>query len=206
IRSALYQLSYIDGDAAGMQQQIDWARGRPDEYVSLDWQVSSAGFAGQRRAQELARRAIELAAPGDTQEVAAGYAAEQALRSAVFGDCQQARADAAQALKLARGRISLTRAALALALCGESNQAKKLLDEIGKRFPADTLINELWLPAIRSAVELHHGKAEQAVAQLQSTSRYEAAAEFWPPYLRGQAYLKLKKSEEAAAEFQKILD
>src|SRR5262249_6793426 len=78
IRSALYQLSFIDGDAAGMQQQIDWARGRPDEYVSLDWQVSSAGFAGQRRAQELARRAIELAARGDTQEVAAGYAAEQA--------------------------------------------------------------------------------------------------------------------------------
>ena len=112
--------------------------------------------------------------------------------------------EAAQ-LKLARGRISLPRAALAFALCGESNQAKKLLDEIGKRFPADTLINELWRPAIRAALELQRGSAEQAVDQLQSTSRYEAAAEFWPPYLRGQAYLKLKKSAEAAAEFQRIL-
>ncbi|MCI0525146.1 MAG: hypothetical protein L0Y75_07775, partial [Acidobacteria bacterium] len=41
---------------------------------------------------------------------------------------------------------------------------------------------------------------------LQTTSRYEAAAEFWPQHLRGRAYLKLGRGSEAAAEFQKILD
>ena len=57
--SALYQLAYIDGDAAGMQLQIDWTRGRPDEYIALDWQASAAAFAGQRRrSAELARRGI----------------------------------------------------------------------------------------------------------------------------------------------------
>ncbi|MGI8564946.1 MAG: hypothetical protein ACR2LZ_00540 [Pyrinomonadaceae bacterium] len=48
--------------------------------------------------------------------------------------------------------------------------------------------------------------AARAIAQLQTASRYEAAAEFWPQYLRGLAYLKLKRGAEAAAEFQKILD
>lgn len=206
MRAALYQLAYIDGDAAGMQQQTDWARGRPDEYIALDWQTGGVAFSGHwRRAQELARRAIDLPARGETREVAARYAVEQALRGAVFGDCRQARADAAQGLKLARGRLSLTRASLAFALCGQTTQAKTLLDEVAKRFPEDTLINELWLPTIRAALQLERGSAAQAIDQLQPTIRYEAAAEFWPQYLRGQAYLKLKQNRHAAAEFQKIL-
>src|SRR5262249_15292884 len=121
----LYQLAFINGDRVGMQQQIDWAGGKPDEYVALDWQTGAAAFAGQwQRAQELSRRAIDLTARGDIKEVAARYATEQALRGAVFGDCRQARAGAAQGLKLTRGRASLQQAALALALCSEMSQAK----------------------------------------------------------------------------------
>ena len=41
---------------------------------------------------------------------------------------------------------------------------------------------------------------------IQTASRDEAAAEFWPQYLRGQAYLKLGRGAEAAAELQKILE
>jgi len=117
-----------------------------------------------------------------------------------------ARADAAQGLKLARGRASLPRAALALTLCGEANQARSLIDELTKLYPEDTIINSIWLPAIRAAMELQRGNAAQAIEQLQAATRYEAAAEFWPQYLRGQAYLKLKHGAEAAIEFQKILD
>ena len=35
--SLLYQTAFITEDNAGMQQQVDWARSRPDEYVALDW-------------------------------------------------------------------------------------------------------------------------------------------------------------------------
>src|SRR6266487_4622310 len=55
-------------------------------------------------------------------------------------------------------------------------------------------------------MELQRGNATQAIEQLQATSRYEAAAEFWPQYLRGQACLGLGRGAKAAAEFQKILD
>ena len=95
---------------------------------------------------------------------------------------------------------------MALALCGRTDQAKLLVDELTKRYPQDTIINSIWLPVIRAVTELQRGNAAGAIEQLQTTSRYEAAAEFWPRYLRGQAYLKLKQGTEAAAEFQKILD
>ncbi len=206
-RTILYQLAFIHSDQAGMQQQLDWARGKPYEYIAFDWQAGAAAFAGQwSQAQGLARRAVDLAARGDTQEIAARYAGEQSLRGAALGACHQARQDAAQSLKLTRGRVSLPRAALALALCGEANKARPLVGELTERYPEDTVINSIWLPAIRAALELQRGNATQAIDQLQAASRYEAAAEFWPPTLRGQAYLKLKRGAEAAAEFQKILD
>lgn len=75
-----------------------------------------------------------------------------------------------------------------------------------KLYPEDTLINSIWLPAIRAAIELQSGNAEQTIHQLQAATRCEAAAEFWPQYLRGLAYLKLRRGAEAATEFQKILD
>ncbi len=203
----LYQLAFISGDAAGMQQQLDWSRGQPDEYVALDWQTGAAAFAGQwRQAQDFSRRSIELAARRDNREVAAKYATEQALRSAVLGNCQMTKVSAANGLTFGRGRLPLSRAGLALALCGAAPQAQTLADELTKRFPEDTLSQEVWLPLIRAALKLQRGEAAQAIEQLRNTSRYEAAAEFWPQYLRGQAYLQLKQNAEAATEFQKILD
>ncbi|MBM3804542.1 MAG: hypothetical protein FJW26_19770 [Acidimicrobiia bacterium] len=202
----LYQIAFINNDSAGVQQQLGWASGKPYEYLAFDWQAGAAASAGQRRrAQELSRRAIDLAALGSSKEVAAQYATEQALLDAVFGDCQRARAHAAKGLNLERGRASLPRAALALALCNQTDQARLLVDELTKRYPEDTLLNSIWLPAVGAATELQRGNATQAIERLEQ-SRYEAAAEFWTQYLRGQAYLKLKQGSEASTEFQKILD
>ena len=207
IHSTLYLIALTEGDTTGMQQQLDWANGRPEQYVALEWRAGAAAFAGRwREAQEFSRRAIDLAGRGDTKELAARYATDQALRGAALEDCERAKADALQGLKIARGRASLPRAALALALCGEANQAKLLVDELSKRYPEDTAINSIWLPTIRAALELQRGNAAQAIDQLQTTTAYEAAAEFWPQYLRGRAYLKLGQGAEAATEFQKILD
>jgi DNA-binding winged helix-turn-helix (wHTH) protein/predicted Zn-dependent protease len=203
----LYQLAFLEGDAAGMRRQLDWASGKPEEYSALDWQSQTAAFGGElRKAEDFTRRAIELSARVDTVEVAARYATEQALRGAVFGDCGQAKSYAARGLKLARGRVALPRAALTLALCGEVNQAQRLADEINQRFPGDTLLNSIWLPVINAALELERGNAASALSQLQAELRFEAAAEFWQRYLRGQAYMKLGRGAEAAAEFRKVLD
>ena len=206
IHAVLYFIACAEGDTQSRQQQIEWTRGRPDEFVALDWQAGAAACAGQwREAQEFARHAIDLAAHGNTQELAARYAVEQALRGVVLEDYPQAKADAAHGLQLARGRASLPRAALALALCGEAHQVTPLINELRQCYPDDTMIHSIWLPTIRAALELQRGNAAQAIDYLQTTTSYEAAAEFWPQSLRGKAYLKLRCGTEAAAEFQKIL-
>jgi eukaryotic-like serine/threonine-protein kinase len=211
IHATLYQLASMKGDTLGMRQQITWAEGRADSYIAFEWQAATAASKGQwLKSQELSRRASDLAVSAKVKDLAAQYTTERAARGAVFGDCRRATVDAAEGLALARTRASLSRAALALALCGETNRAKPVIDEIARRYPEDTLINSIWLPSIRAAMDLRSddsaGRAAQAIEHLQPATRYEAAAEFWPQYLRGLAYLKLGKAAEAATEFKKILD
>lgn len=78
-----------------MLRQLDWASGKSDEHVALDWQVGAGAFAGQwREARELSRRAIDLATRGNTKEVAARYATERrcgAPYSATAGKPEPAR-------------------------------------------------------------------------------------------------------------------
>jgi serine/threonine protein kinase/lipoprotein NlpI len=206
IHAALYQIAFTGDDTTGMQRQLDWLNGKREQYVGLDCQAGAMAFAGRwRKSQEFSRSAIDLAGRRDTSELAARYATEQALRGVVLEDLENAKADAAQALTMARTRASLPRAALALAFCGDTNNVAPLIDELIARYPSDTVIKSIWLPTIRAALELQRKKADQAIEELRTTSSYEAAAEFWPQYLRGLAFLKLERGEDAATEFQKIL-
>src|SRR6185436_767045 len=87
IHSTLYLIAFAEGDATAMQQQLDWANGKPEQYVALEWQAGSAACTGQwRKAQEFSRRAIDLAARGDTKETAARFSTEQALRGVALED------------------------------------------------------------------------------------------------------------------------
>ena len=203
----VYNLAFIRGDAAAMKHEVEALTGKQNEYIALDWQTNSASFAGQWRiAQDFSRRSIDLASHNKTKEVAAQYAAEQALRAAVFGQCAQTKSAAAQALSFEHNQVSLTRSSLALALCGEVSQAQSLVDQLVKQYPQFTIVTGIWLPSIRAALELKRGNAAQALTDLEAASRYEPAGEFWPQYVRGLVNLKLGKSAEAAVEFQKILD
>jgi tetratricopeptide (TPR) repeat protein len=202
----IYNIAFIRGDAATMKHEVDSLSGKQNEYIALDWQTNSASFAGQwRLAQDFSRRSIDLAAHNNAKEVAAQYVAEEALRAAVFGQCAQTKSAAVQALSFEHNQVSLTRSSLALALCGEVGQAQSLVDELARQYPQFTIVNGIWLPPIRAALELHHNNAAQALTELQASSRYEAAGEFWPQYVRGLANLKLGKGSEAAVEFQKIV-
>ncbi len=207
IRNHLYALAFVSGDTAAMQEQIAWTNGKPAEYQAVDWQTQTAAFAGAwRKSQELARRSAEMAVSKDVHEVGAQYTADEALRAAALGQNKQAVSLAAAALKLARNKNVWLTVALARALAGDAAEAQPLVREMEQQYPQDTLINQLWLPTIKAALELRQGNAQAAIDLLEAAKRYEPAAEFWPPTMRAQAYLKLGKAAEAAAEYQKILD
>ena len=68
-----------------------------------------------------------------------------------------------------------------------------------------------YLPAIRAALALHQGDAQEAIEILRAASPYELGepgkgTPMMPVYVRGQAYLALHQGAQAVGEFQRILD
>jgi serine/threonine protein kinase/Flp pilus assembly protein TadD len=207
IRYNLYGLAFIQGDQALMQQQLDWAAGTPFEGPILYKEADTLAFSGQlRKSQELFRRATSINEQRLGKEAAAYPAAAYALWVAMFGDCQQAKKEAATALSYARGNEeALWRIAVAVGLCGESIEAQSITDELVKGKPKGTIVNAIFVPTIRAAVETNRNKPAQAIQLLQTASRFERYYPF-SIYVRGLAYLSQHSGAEAAIEFQKIID
>ena len=186
------EIAFIEGDRAAAKREMQWFAGRPEEYFSLGLQARQADSLGQRRkAKDLYRRASETALRRALSGIASEFSESDALAGALTGDCQTAR------------RVG--RPPLALALCGDTAQAEKLVADTSKRLPNGTLWNAVQLPSIRAALALQHDQPAKAVESLAPAVPFERA---YPegPYLRGLALLRLHKGAEAATEFQKILD
>jgi DNA-binding winged helix-turn-helix (wHTH) protein len=212
-RFQLYRIAFLQNDAPGMAQQIAWAADKPGaEDVVLDLEADSKAYFGQLgKSRELARRAVESAEEAEKTEVAAGYQAKAAFREASFGNLRGARLLAAKALALSSGREVEYEAALALALAGDAPRARTLADDLAKRFPEDTIVRFLFLPALQAQLALSSGRDAEAIEAIQTAAPYELgtpriATALYPFYVRGAAYLAEHQGAEAAAEFQKIID
>jgi serine/threonine protein kinase/Tfp pilus assembly protein PilF len=214
LHQSRYWLGFLQGDEAIMQQEVAAMMGRVGgEDVLLSTQSSTDAWYGKlKKARDLTRRAMDSSVHNDTNETAAGYQAEAALREAEAGNHGQARADANAAMKLAANRDVRAIGALALARAGDTAGAEKLAAELDKTFPLDTLVQRYWLPTIRAAVAMERKDPNRAVELLKETSAIELClptnltVALAPVYLRGEAYLALGDGDRAATEFQKFID
>ena len=128
---------------------------RDVEDAVLASQADTEAWHGKlRNASELTRRAMKSAERNDAKETAAAYQAAAALREVELGNPDQALADANAAVKLAPNRDVRAMAGLALARAGDTTTAEKLMAELDKTFPLDTMVQRYWLPTIGAAVAL----------------------------------------------------
>jgi serine/threonine protein kinase/tetratricopeptide (TPR) repeat protein len=213
----LYALAFLQGNLAAMKQQADWAVGKPS---AEDWMLSLESETEARsgrlgKARGLSRQAVESARRSDEKEPAALWQANAAIREALFGNTDAARQNAAAAVALAPGsRDAEAQAALGYALAGDSAHTQSLADDLGRRFPQDTIVQSVWLPTIRAQIETGRKNSARSIDLLQVAAPYELGmlsgsavnSCLYPVYVRAEVYLSAQKGPAAAAEFQKILD
>ncbi len=210
-----YGVAFLENDVAEMNKQVAAMSGKPGEDVLLSYASDTEAFYGRSAsARELSKRATESAARSGSKETAATWQMDAALWEEEFNDKARSRQDIASALAAAPTRDVNILAALALARIGDADQAKRIADDLGERFPLNTVINHYWLPAIYAAIEINRGNPAKAIDILQTTEPYElgtplpqfeVGASMYPVYLRGSAYLSLGQGKEASAEFSKFL-
>jgi tetratricopeptide (TPR) repeat protein len=191
-----------------MQQQIDGARGKPDEERMQYEEARVAMFNGQvSRAKQSFQSRIELAKQRDAKDAMSQTHAEFAIWNSFFGNCKESSKSIADAFAISRGEQSLNLSGIALAVCGDIDQAQFIASEFANRKSRDVTSISV-LPEMRAAIEISRNNPAKAVEILESTRILERG--FGIPvcstYLRGIAYLRQKAGTEAMNEFQKILD
>jgi tetratricopeptide (TPR) repeat protein len=214
--NTLYALAFLSADSAAMAEQQQWFADKPAyEHFGLTLASDTEAYAGHLgKARELTQRAIDSAIRADSKETGAIWQANAALEQAAYGSGREARQAAAEALKLAPiSPGAQTEAALAFAMAGDTARAESLAQDLGKRFPRDTQMQSLWLPAIQAQLAMDRKNPAVALIALQAASHIELGAVpfgnnlscLYHVYARGEAYLAAGQGSAAAAEFQKIL-
>ncbi len=204
-RNNLHAIAFVQNDAAGMKQQLDWWTGKPGEYNAINWQAEVAAFSGQlKKARDLNERAAEAAIAHQQNDGAAVVLASQIQLEALFGNCDRVKTLASRAFQTSRVTGAVQAISGAFAVCGDAAQTQALMDELTKKFPNDTLLNVVYWPLNHALLATQQGDAARAVQLLEAANRYQIVGSYWPQYFRGQAFLKLNKGAEAAAEFEAI--
>ena len=195
----MYELAFLQNDAAKMAQQVAWSAGKlgsEDELLALE--ATSAAYSGRlTKAREFSLQAVASAERAGEKETAATYEARAALREALFGNATEARKQAAAALALSNGRYAEYEATIALALAGDAARAQALADDLGKRYPKGTAVQFSYLSTIHAHLALDHNDAAKAIEDLQVAAPYELgtlgsfdlSSALFPVYVRGTVYL-----------------
>ena len=156
----LYHIAFLQNDAAGMAQQVAWSVGQPGvEDELLAWKpIQLPTLGGLGRLENFpARRSI----PPNGQKRRKSPQRTLpclALREALLGNANEARRRANLAMGRSTGRDVQYGSALALAYAGDDGRAQALADDLGKRFPEDTIVQFNYLPTLRAKFARQPGK------------------------------------------------
>jgi eukaryotic-like serine/threonine-protein kinase len=213
-----YYIAFLKGDSAGMEQQARLAAGRQGAEDSMaHHQAMVLAYSGRLvEARGMWLHSTDLARQTNDKDRAAVYQTGAALCEAHAGNTREALQRAQAALGLSKGQDVTYGVAYVQAISGDSASARKMADDLNKRFPEDTLVQFIYLPVLRARIALQENNPGKAIAELQVARPYDLAMPgmgflgyyggLYPVYVRGEAYLAAHQGAEAAAEFQKILD
>ena len=209
VHQRLYELAFQNGDAEGMQREMKWSEGKPSEYLLLIEAGNTAATHGQmQKAAELMQRSVQVSDRMGFKETTAATRSGFAVTQAEVGNASNAKEQAMSSSALANGRGNMQSVAAALAMTGDVSRSQAIMDDLGRRFPNDTLLHQVGIPVVRALIDLNRKNSDAAIQSLQAATPYElgVAQGLFPIYIRGLAFLQAKRGAEAAAEFQKIVD
>jgi tetratricopeptide (TPR) repeat protein len=207
-----YQLAFIRGDQTTMQRIADSVAEESDQAFLSQFTANIKYFQGRvREGREVCETAVKKLEP-QSKEFAAGVSASEGSFEAEFGNQEEARRLTQSALAITDYKGIRSQAALTLARTGDTARAEKLIADLAKEYPSDTMLNKGGLAVAQATIELQRKHPAEAVKALESAKAYEmgggptAVLDFWPIYLRAEAYVDLHDSAKALTEYQKIAD
>jgi tetratricopeptide (TPR) repeat protein len=200
-------VALAQNDMATAERELELGKSGPDgEMNVLGARGAMAACRGQmRRFRELGQKSREAAERLNLKEGAANQYTQEALIEAISLDKRRALDDVKQALKTSNSPSVALNAAITLAIAGEDKKAAKMVDEVARQRPYDTLVQFVAVPLVKAQIEINHGNPAKAIDLLDGAMLY-ARVNTAVLYVRGNAYLRAGQGGEAAQAFQRLLE
>jgi len=206
----LYEMALLRSDTAGLERERAWLAQNTEDPLVVGVQAKIDLLGGNLgRARQRTQQVVNMALESNLKEFAAEMLLSLATAEALFGEPTQSRHAIAAAMKLAAdSKQKYADAAYVMALTGQGQQARRIMDRLVQENPSDTLLNSVDAPLVLAASQLASGQTEEALRTLEPLKTYEFGthAGFLPNYIRAMAYLRLRRTGEAEAEFKAVLD
>jgi tetratricopeptide (TPR) repeat protein len=191
---------FLLGEPQEVQKIMAKLAGRPDEFTATQIIAATQHYSGQYRlAAATMQRAFEQAGHAKAADVQAGVLLQGVIARGLVGSCEPNQV-VQQALLLDKSRQTESTAALAAAVCGNGKLALPLALELSKKYPNDTLIQDVFAPLSKAYLALAAGHAQEAADAADPAKPYDG--NYPASYVQGLAYLQLHDAGHALSAFQ----
>jgi tetratricopeptide (TPR) repeat protein len=183
------------------EKHVQWAAGRPEGFLLETSSGTLYLYLG--RMHEADQHWEQAAKRAEQQHIpdAAGLTySVKALHDALVSNCSAAKDAAQKALSLDHSMATVPDAALALALCGDTDAALKEVQRAAAEAPNNTLYSEIVVPEVKAAAALAQHRPEQVSGLLGSNTSYVLVSK--AAQLAGRASLEMKRPQQAVTDFE----
>jgi eukaryotic-like serine/threonine-protein kinase len=192
---------FLLGDTHEVQRLTTEAAGLPEEFLTTQALATTQLFSGEfQKGAATIQQAFEQAGRAKAPDVQANALLTNAASRGFAGLCQGNEAVVDQALALDRSRQTEAYAVLTLGICGNSKLMLSLAQELGKKFPDDTLIQNVFVPVGKAFVALAAGQPREAIEDAEPARPYNLV--YPGAYVQGLAYLQLHDASHALTAFR----
>ena len=195
---------FLSGQPKEMQAVVRQAAGRIDEFELNQTLAATQQFSGQyKEAAVTIQRAFEQAGHAKAPDAQAGQILANAAARGLAGLCEGNEAAVKQGLALDRSKQTQELAVLAASFCGNAKLALPMAQDLSRKFPEDTLIQDVFQPLAEAFAALAAGQPRETVARSETAKPYDF--NYPGSYVQGLAYLQLHDSAHAVSAFQQAM-
>jgi eukaryotic-like serine/threonine-protein kinase len=192
---------FLMGEPNEVQRIMKQVAGRPDEFMATQALATIQQFSGEfQRAGETFRRGIEQAGRAKAPDVQAAALLIDAQNRGMVGLCEGNEGMVRRALALDKTNLTQRYALLAAAVCANGKLALPMAQDMSRKFPEDTIIQEVYIPLAKAFVALAEGRPQEAIDDAEPAKPTDA--NYPASYVQGLAYLQLHDASQAQSAFQ----
>jgi eukaryotic-like serine/threonine-protein kinase len=200
-RTVRMQTYFLLGEPNEVQRIMTLVAGQPDEFLATQALAGIQLFSGEyRKGSVTTQQAFEQAGLAKAPDVQANALLLNAASRGFAGLCEGNEQAVQKALALDKSRQTQSFAVFTAGTCGNAKLVGSMAQDLGKKFPDDTLIQRVFIPLAKAFVALSAGQPQEAIDDAQPAKSFNL---IYPvAYVQGLAYLQLHDASQAASAFR----